>query len=202
MLTLDHPQAAAGRCASRASRSRPVSMQPVVVVLAPVRGLTLFSCNRKALAHLSHQLLRQRRLVELPRAREQGGQVGASLSATHSPSLARRADSCAVRNRASRAPSCSRALRLGWEGTASGSRTVRPLPPSLALALLEVLTAALPADEGNEALYAGPHVSDFGDQLERTQYMALGVPPGMVWQAKSASLARSTLALSSISSRR
>jgi len=75
-------------------------------------------------------------------------------------------------------------------------------PPSLALALLEVLTAALPADEGNEALYPGPRVSDFGDQLERTQYMALGVPPGMVWQAKSASLARSTLALSSISSRR
>jgi len=78
----------------------------------------------------------------------------------------------------------------------------RASPPSLALALLEVLTAALPADEGNEALYPGPHVSDFGDQLERTQYMALGVPPGMVWQAKSASLARSTLALSSISSRR
>ncbi|KPV71697.1 glycoside hydrolase family 63 protein, partial [Rhodotorula graminis WP1] len=42
----------------------------------------------------------------------------------------------------------------------------------------------------NEALYPGPHVSDFGDKLERTQYMALGVPAGMVWQAKSGSLAR------------
>ncbi|BGP41883.1 Processing alpha glucosidase I [Rhodotorula kratochvilovae] len=40
--------------------------------------------------------------------------------------------------------------------------------------------------EGNEDVFKGPHASDFGDKIERTQYVGLGVPAGMVWQAKNA----------------
>ncbi|GAA5925076.1 hypothetical protein JCM10213_000525 [Rhodosporidiobolus nylandii] len=38
----------------------------------------------------------------------------------------------------------------------------------------------------NDDVEAGPHVSDFGDRLHRTQFVGLPVPHGHVWQAKNA----------------
>ncbi|GAA5999150.1 mannosyl-oligosaccharide glucosidase [Rhodotorula paludigena] len=40
--------------------------------------------------------------------------------------------------------------------------------------------------EGNSPLFKGPHVEDFGDKLNRTQYLGLAVPQGLVWQARNA----------------
>ena len=42
------------------------------------------------------------------------------------------------------------------------------------------------ADETNQPVQPGPHASDFGERVDRTQYLGLTVPPGASWQAKSA----------------
>ncbi|BGP09879.1 Processing alpha glucosidase I [Rhodotorula toruloides] len=38
----------------------------------------------------------------------------------------------------------------------------------------------------NVEVEAGPHGDDFGDKLQRTQFLGMGVPHGLVWQAKNA----------------
>jgi len=96
-----------------------------------------------------------------------------------------RLNASAMACRVSKVRCTSRDLRPGSGTTASASKTVshgwsiriqRGSDP-----------CTRPADEGNEPLFQGPHASDFGDKLERTQYAALAVPAGMIWQAKSAS---------------
>lgn len=42
------------------------------------------------------------------------------------------------------------------------------------------------SDQTNVDAEAGPHGKYFGDKLQRTQFLGLGVPHGLVWQAKSA----------------
>ncbi|GAA5904067.1 hypothetical protein JCM6882_003816 [Rhodosporidiobolus microsporus] len=40
--------------------------------------------------------------------------------------------------------------------------------------------------ENNDEVEGGPHASDFGDRLHRTQFLGLPVPQGHAWQAKNA----------------
>lgn len=41
-------------------------------------------------------------------------------------------------------------------------------------------------DETNQPVQPGPHAADFGERVDRTQFLGLTVPPGASWQAKSA----------------